>query len=188
MYLSDKLAIALWLAILLCAAALLFADESTADTGALGCKFADVTGEARQPGASSSPFVWKGGTFCWRFVNANGTAVADSPAIIIDSPSVRVTYDHGTNAATAPGVNDAEVKIRDCTSVGLKPAVTPENVCEDTGGAGAAASLTGLEGPASTQNNTIRLGPGIYYVDVVTRACQAGNTCEVVFKAEDSSP
>ncbi len=111
------------------------------------------------------------GTECvaWRF-----TLVEDSPGITINSNTALICFDPDTST---DGVATGQVTIRRCPS-GNKPGTNPENTC----GVIMDSPLTGLTGAAATQNQCIRVGPGLYWSDVGTSP--ATDSAVVYFQGE----
>ncbi len=110
---------------------------------------------------------------CYTFDNADGTTESDGFTVSTDSAFV--TFDSDTNAAGAQG---GVITLRHCPA-NVKPAapVTPANQCPSFG------TFDGTEGSSAVQNQSERVGPGVYYFDITT-VCTAGDHCRAVIRGE----
>ena len=100
------------------------------------------------------------------------------------SESALITFDPQLDATVAAATTALTVPRMCPQGQPLTPA-NPEFSCISLGGANGNASLSGVEGAASAQNASIRVGPGVYYFQI-TGACLAGDTCQISVKGEGS--
>jgi hypothetical protein len=112
---------------------------------------------------------------CWTFVTADIVGT-DSPLFTTTGDTI-MCYNHDLTADAAPGAN-ADVTVFRCPD-GSKPSTNPQNVCIDV------IASTGSQGPAGDGCSAIQ-PPGVYYVEVTTRICAAGNICQ--FSVEGTDP
>lgn len=124
-----------------------------------------------------TPTIGPGNRACYEFANSDGAT--ESRIIQFTAVSTLVTFDPDTAAAGVPA-SAAVVDFMHCPT-GTK-ATTGANTCEPVR-ALSGTGLTGLAGTSATQNRSIRVGPGYYYVDVTTLA-PAGDAAVVVFQGE----
>ena len=161
-----------WLFVL----SLLVASPALAESWSWGCAFTSNL-------TSTSPSNFKigpGNTGCYRFIDTDSTSTSD--VIVIDAETAVWCFDPD-NAGTA--ITTATTTIHFCTAGVAAGGTGAVNTCIDIGGANGNATLTGLEGAASTQNACIRTGPGAFYIRV-TAACTKTSTnfCQVSVKGE----
>jgi hypothetical protein len=172
-------------AVLLGFAAVLIALPAYAGTASKGCSFsgtaAGTAGTAVGGGASSMALA-ANETWCYRYVNADATTTIIGP-LRITAPSALITFDPDLFQTV---VTTARLIPHFCpqgAAVDTTSAATIFRSCPSMGGANGAASLDGTEGTATTQNASIRVGPGAYYFEISV-VCEAGDTCQIAAQAE----
>ena len=146
-----------------------------------GCQFTGgtVTGTVGTP-TNTSARISNNDVGCYRFNNADSTH--NSPRIQVTAESAVITFDPQLDAVVTVATT-ALVVPRLCPIDGPIDTANPSFSCISIGGANSSSSLSGVEGPAATQNASIRVGPGTYYFQI-TGACLAGDTCQVSVKGE----
>ncbi len=142
---------------LLIAGAALLALPSVAEAAnwQLGCADTTTPTDPQFRAATDRVKVEADGKVCYRLAN---TETVDSGEVAIIAESALICFDSDTGATA---ISTGVVTPRVCTG-NSKPAANPTFTCLSLG------TLTGLEGDASTQNACVRVGPGIYYLDVTT--------------------
>lgn len=118
---------------------------------------------------------------CFTFMESD-TAAENSPEFHVTGIAARVCLDDNVGNATG-GAGAAQVDLRACEH-GDMPAANPDQQCSVR--QVQAGPLDGTQGPPATQNECVRVGPGVYYIDIVT-APGAGEVARVTIKGEDTN-
>lgn len=145
------------------------------------CQFTNGTliGTAGTP-QNTDKRIGAGDIGCYRFVVGDGAH--NSTLVHVTAESALITFDPQLDAAVTVATAALVVPHYCAQGEALTPA-NPERSCVSIGGTLANTALDGVEGPSSTQNASIRVGPGVYYFQV-SGACLAGDTCQVAVKGE----
>lgn len=124
-----------------------------------------------------TPTIGPGNRACYEFANSDGAT--ESGMFQVTAISMLVTFDPDTDASGVPA-SAAVIDLMHCPA--CDKAATGANTCEPNR-ALAGTGLTGLAGTSDTQNRSVRVGPGCYYIDVTTEA-PAGDDALVSLQGE----
>ena len=156
-----------------------------AGTASFGCQFTGTVAGTAGTATGSSPtktVVGNTDTWCFRYVNADATTTIVGP-IKVTAPSALVTFDPDLFQTVITTARVVPYMCPQIAALTLTTLATIKESCISIGGAGANLDLNGTEGPSSSQNASVRVGPGTYYFEISV-VCEANDTCQVAIKGE----
>ena len=118
---------------------------------------------------------------CYEFDENASASTDDSSAISVTADSALFDFDPDRTTTGAPA-SGAEIYIRRCA--GGWPGSCDENLCAPLAAKTTGDPMDGAEGNAADQNKMLRVGPGIYCIDIVTAPPGAGDDPIVEIRGE----
>ena len=165
----------------------LVVSQAAADaTGAWGkgCSFVggNLSGTVGTP-TNVDPTINVGEIGCYRYSSDDG--IHNSPTFSAYSSSSLFCFDPNLGQSISVPTSTSAVTPHLCVAGHPLDPYNPSGSCIATGGAQGNQSLNGVEGPAALQNACLRVGPGVWYFEIIG-PCDVGNTCQVSVKGEQN--